>query len=208
MKSHDKVLILLAVFITALVCANLLGSKITVIFGITVSVGIFAYPLTFLMTDAVEEVFGREKTKLFVYSGLIALLLTLLLVFIGKAMPPAGFYKNNDAYITVFSNSIRIIIASIIGFVVSQFHDIWAFNFIKRKTHGKFLWLRNNVSTIMSQFIDTVIFTFIAFYGVTADYNVAVMFKMIFPYWFLKVLFALADTPLVYILVKWLKNEH
>jgi len=208
MKSSDKVLILLGIFITALICANLLGSKITVIMGITVSVGIFAYPLTFLMTDIVEEVYGREKTRIFVYAGFIALILTLVLVYIGKIMPPAGFYKNNEAYVIVFSNSIRIIIASIIAFVISQFHDIYTFNLLKKKTHGRFLWLRNNVSTMLSQFIDTTIFTFIAFFMVTPEYTVAVMFKMIIPYWFLKVLFALCDTPLCYIGVRWLRGKN
>lgn len=206
LSSRDKILILLGVFITGLICANLLGSKITVILGIPVSVGIFAYPLTFLATDIVEEVYGKKKTRIFIYAGFVALLLTLLLVYIGKIMPPASFYENNQAYVSVFSNSIRIIIASIVAFAIAQFHDIWAFNFWKQKTKGRFLWLRNNLSTIVSQFIDTTIFIFIAFYAVTPAYNVATMFSMIIPYWLLKVLLAIIDTPFLYIGVRWLKK--
>ena len=133
LSSRDKVLILLGIFITGLICGNLLGSKITLILGIPVSVGIFAYPLTFLATDIVEEVHGKKKTRVFIYAGFVALLLTLLLVYIGKIMPPAGFYENNDAYVTVFTNSIRIIIASIVAFTLAQFHDIWAFSFWKKR---------------------------------------------------------------------------
>jgi hypothetical protein len=205
--SRDKILVLLGIFITALICGNLLGSKVTVIIGIPISVGIFAYPITFLMTDIVEEVYGKKKTRIFILTGFIALVLTLLLVFIGKIMPPASFYKHNESYVTVFSNSIRIIIASIVAFVLAQLHDIWAFNFWKQKTKGKFLWLRNNLSTIVSQFIDTTVFIFIAFYLVTPDYNIATMFSMILPYWFLKVVFAIIDTPLCYVGVRWLKKK-
>ena len=207
LKSEDKLFILLGIFLTALICANLLGSKITVILNIPVSVCIFAYPLTFLVTDIVEEVYGKRKTQIFILVGFVVLLITLLFVFIGKIMPPATFYKFNESYVTIFSNSIRVIIASIIAFVLSQFHDIWSFNFWKKKTHGKHLWLRNNFSTIVSQFIDTTVFIFIAFYAVTADYTVAIMFSMIIPYWFLKVLFAIGDTPFVYLGVRWLRKN-
>ncbi|MFP4400487.1 MAG: queuosine precursor transporter [Candidatus Woesearchaeota archaeon] len=98
-------------------------------------------------------------------------------------------------------------LASLTGFIIAQYHDIWAFNFWKKLTKKKHLWLRNNLSTFVSQFIDTVIFTFIAFYLVTPEYNIARMISMIIPYWLLKVLFAIIDTPLCYLGVKWLKRE-
>ena len=202
-----KTSILLAVFVTALVLANVLGSKVTTIFGIVTSVGIFAYPLTFLVTDAIEEVRGKKVTQVFVYVGFVALLLSIVLVWIGIKMPPASFYASNEAYSTVFGSSIRIIIASMVAFLISQTHDIWAFNFWKQRTHGRFLWLRNNLSTIASQFIDTTLFTFIAFYQMTPAFTVARVFQMIIPYWLLKVGFAFLDTPFVYLLVKWLRSK-
>jgi len=202
-----KTSILLAIFVTALILANILGSKVTTIFGIVTSVGIFAYPITFLMTDVVEEVRGKKVALQFFYAGIIAIVLSLILVWIGIAMPPASFYANNEAYKIVFSNSIRILIASLVAFMLGQYHDIWAFQFWKKKTHGKALWLRNNASTIVSQFIDTTIFTFIAFFMVTPEFTVARIFMMILPYWGLKVAWAVADTPAVYILVHWMKKD-
>lgn len=202
-----KTSILLAVFVTALVLANVLGSKITTILGIVTSVGIFAYPITFLITDAIEEVRGKKTTQVFIYAGFVALVVTIILVWIGLKMPPASFYASNEAYTTVFGNSIRIIIASMIAFLISQTHDIWAFNFWKQRTHGRFLWLRNNLSTIASQFIDTSLFTFIAFYQMTPAFTAARIVQMIIPYWLLKVGFAFLDTPFVYILVKWLRSK-
>jgi len=201
-----KTNILLAVFVAALILANVIGSKITTIFGVVTSVGIFAYPITFLITDAVEEVRGKKVSAVFIYAGMVALLVSIILVWIGIKMPPASFYVSNEAYTTVFGSSIRIIIASMAAFLISQTHDIWAFNFWKQKTHGKYLWLRNNLSTITSQLIDTTLFTFIAFYQMTPAFTVARIFQMIIPYWILKVGFAFLDTPFVYVLVKWLKS--
>ncbi len=200
-----KTNILLAVFVSALILANVIGSKVTTIFGVVASVGIFAYPITFLITDAIEEVRGKKATAVFIYAGFVALLVSIILVWIGIIMPPAGFYKNNEAYLSVFSSSIRIIIASMIAFLISQTHDIWAFNFWKRKTGGKYLWLRNNLSTIASQLIDTAIFTSIAFYHMTPEFTSIRIIQMIIPYWLLKVGFAVLDTPFIYILVKWLR---
>lgn len=202
-----KTNILLAIFVAALLLANIIGSKVTTIFGVVTSVGIFAYPITFLITDAVEEVRGKKVTKVFIYAGLVALFVSIILVWIGINMPPASFYKNNQAYTTVFSNSIRIIIASMVAFLISQTHDIWAFNFWKKKTHGKYLWLRNNLSTAASQLIDTALFTSIAFYHMTPEFTAVRVIQMIIPYWILKVGFAFLDTPFVYVLVKWLRSD-
>ena len=148
-----------------------------------------------------------KVSQIFIIAGLIALLISLALVLIGIAMPPSSIYENNDAYKTVFSNSIRVIIASIVAFLISQHHDIYAFNFWKKKTKGKWLWLRNNLSTGVSQLIDTSIFVLIAFYKVTPDFTADRMLAMILPYWLLKIIFAVADTPFVYLGVKWLRSD-
>ena len=202
-----KTNILLGVFVSALILANLLGSKVTTIFGIVTSVGIFAYPITFLVTDIVEEVRGRKATKVFIYAGFVSLLISFALVWIGINIHPASFYEHNEAYRTVFGSSMRIIIASMVAFLISQTHDVWAFNFWKEKTKGKYLWLRNNLSTIASQLIDTAIFTTIAFYQVSPGFTAIVILKMIIPYWLLKVGFAIADTPFVYLGCSWLRKS-
>ncbi|MBU1975816.1 MAG: queuosine precursor transporter [Nanoarchaeota archaeon] len=207
MLLEKKTNILLAIFVAALLLGNLLGSKITIIFGVVTSVGIFAYPLTFLCTDIIEEVRGREITKIFIKAGFVALILSIFLTWVGLIMPPASFYTNNEAYASVFKSSIRIMIASLFAFVIAQYHDIFAFNFWKQKTKGRFLWLRNNLSTIVSQFIDTTIFMFIAFFLMTPEFTVARIFSMIIPYWILKVGFAFVDTPFVYLGVKWFRSN-
>ncbi|PIZ94471.1 MAG: hypothetical protein COX81_03545 [Candidatus Magasanikbacteria bacterium CG_4_10_14_0_2_um_filter_37_12] len=207
MKQEFKLAILSAIFVAGLLTANLLGSKVTILFGIAVSVGIFAYPLTFLMTDAIAEVFGKKKAQQLVYAAFIAQVLVLILTYISIKLPPAGRYTLNTEYVAVFSSSLRMMVASLIAFFISQMHDVWAFEFWKTKTKGKYLWLRNNASTIVSQAIDTLLFMFIAFYHISEKFTTPFILQLCLSYWLFKVVFALLDTPLVYGLVRWLKKE-
>lgn len=212
-----KTKLLLGIFVASLIAANLLGSKITKFWLIEVSAGIFAYPITFLITDIVCEVHGKEKTKQFVWVGFISMALILLITALSVWLPFAPrSYVQAEQYNPVFGIGIRFFIASIIAFLLSQFHDVWAFNFWKEKTKGKWLWLRNNASTIVSQFIDTVVFMFIALYYIpglpqtlntSPKFTVAYLFTLIIPYYLLKVVVALADTPFVYAGVWWLKKK-
>ncbi|MFH1364449.1 MAG: queuosine precursor transporter [Candidatus Aenigmatarchaeota archaeon] len=206
-KRERKILILSSIFIAALITANLLGGKLINILGITVSVGIFMYPITFVVTDILEEVEGKKRVKGLVYAGFIALVFTLFFVYISRLIPPDPVYLNNEMYLEVFNNSMRVIIASIVAFSISQLHDIWAFNKWKKKTKGKYLWLRNNASTIVSQLIDSTIFMFIAFYMVNPNLTTFKIIEMIIPYWLLKVSIAFIDTPFVYAGVKWLRRK-
>ncbi|MDD3042651.1 MAG: queuosine precursor transporter [Methanosarcinaceae archaeon] len=207
MKNIDyKTHLLLTVFVSSLLLGNLLGSKVISIFGIVTSVGVFSYPITFLITDVVEEVRGKKFSKIFVHSGFLALCLAAVFVFASTHFPPAAFYQGNEAYKNIFSNSLRIIIASVVAFLIAQYHDLWAFNFWKQKTGGKHLWLRNNLSTIVSQLIDSFVFMFIAFYHQSPEFTAYRIFLMILPYWALKIGFALLDTPFVYLGVRWLAS--
>ncbi|UCC92041.1 MAG: queuosine precursor transporter [Candidatus Aenigmatarchaeota archaeon] len=208
LTQEQKLQILLGLFVGAIVAANLLGTKIANLWVAVASVGIFMYPITFLVTDVVEDVFGKEKVKGFVIAGFIAIILVMLLTVLSVMLPPASRYASNEAFLEVFSPSIRIMIASLIAFLLAQYHDIWAFNFWKKKTKGRFLWLRNNLSTVVSQFIDTTVFMFIAFYMATPKYTVDFIFAQIVPYYLLKVFVAFCDTPFVYLGVWWLKGER
>jgi hypothetical protein len=196
-------------FVTSLLLANTVGIKIIQIGPVNASFGIWLFPLTFLITDVLAEVKGKKFVANLIWSTAIALIFSFIFIQISIWVEPAGrFAETNPAFVTVFKSSARIIIASLIAFVISQFHDIWAFEFWKQKTKGKYLWLRNNLSTIVSQFIDTVIFIFIAFYQTNPKFDFAFMWQLIVPYYILKVIIALIDTPFVYLGVKWLRPKN
>lgn len=200
-----KTNLLLGLFVAAIIAANMIGTKVAHVF-FDFSVGIFAFPLTFLITDIIEEVHGKKKTKEFVYIAFVCLVFVLAITAFAVKVPFAERSFVQENYTQVFGTTMRIFIASIIAFFIGQMHDVWAFNFWKQKTKGKYLWLRNNLSTIVSQLIDTVIFMFIAFYGVSPKFTISYLFVLIIPYWLIKVGAALLDTPFVYLGVKWLRG--
>ena len=204
----NKTDFLIGLFVLGLITANIIGGKITTLFGVSISVAIFMYPLTFLVTDIIAEVHGKKRSYNLIIIGFVTLILLLGLIYLCIYLPPNERYTLNDSYVSILQTSTRMIIASLVAFLFSQFHDVWAFHLIKEKTHGKWLWLRNNVSTSISQFIDTIIFIFIAFYHLAPKFDFAFMWKLIIPYFLFKVAFALIDTPFVYLGVKWLKKSQ
>lgn len=203
-----KILGLQILFVTIMLLANILGIKIINIGPITASVGIWLVPLSFLITDVLAEVKGKKFINNLIWSTIVALVFSYLFIKLSIYLEPAErFAEDNDAYVKIFTNSSRMFFASIVAFGLSQFHDIWAFEFWKKKTQGKFLWLRNNLSTIVSQFIDTTIFMFLAFYKMSDKFDAAFVWSLIIPYYILKIILALVDTPFVYLGVKWLKKK-
>ncbi|MFH1711994.1 MAG: queuosine precursor transporter [Patescibacteria group bacterium] len=209
MKMNFKLLLLLGIFAGLLVGMNLLGGKITTLLGVSVSVGIFMVPLTFLITDIVAEVYGKKMAQNFVMIGAVVLVMILIYTAIFVLLGPHERYAEiNDAYVTIFGASLRMTIASLVGFFLSQLHDVWAFEFWKEKTHGKYLWLRNNASTWVSQAIDTFLFMMIAFYQVTPKFTFAFVISLMIPYYLFKIGFATLDTPFAYLGVRWLKGKE
>lgn len=206
MSQKAKTDILKAMFITVIILSNLLGIKVTSLAGISVSVGIFMVPVAFLITDILEEVHGKKEVQELIFTTIITLVLTFAYVALCVALKPHERFTINQEYTMVFGTTLRMIIASLIAFLLSQTHDVIAFDYLKKLTKGKHLWLRNNLSTMISQFIDTVVFMFIAFYAIAPKFTFGFIWQMIIPYYIFKVIFAALDTPLCYAGVAWLKK--
>ena len=199
---------LFALFVSCMVMVNTLGTKITTIAGVRVSVGIFFVPVLFLVTDIVGEVFGRKEASRFVNMATIMLVLLFVMMAVCIAVKPNEQWGMQEQYAQVFGSSIRMTIASLVSFVVAQQLDVFMFAFWGRITKGKHLWIRNNLSTIVSQLIDTTIFEFIAFWHLNDKFTTGYIFSLILPYWLFKVVFALLDTPLCYLGVWWLSGSR
>ena len=202
-----KEMFLFALYSTSMVLVNTIGSKIITLFGVRVSVGIFFMPVLFLVTDVVGEVKGHKDAALFVRMSIIMLALLFVMTGISVKIAPHPTWDLQEQYQQVFGMSMRMSLASLASFAVSQNIDIRIFMLFKKLSKGKNLWLRNNLSTMVSQFVDAVIFMFIAFYHLTPKFTVAYVFSLIIPYWIFKVIFALIDTPFCYLGVKWLSKK-
>jgi len=192
-------------FISSILLSNIIATKIIVAGGLIVPAAVVLYPLTFLFTDVVSEVEGRKSARDLVMMGFYMSIIMVLILFIGKILPPAPFWENQEAYNIILGSTPRIVLASMIAYLISQNHDVWAFHWWKQKTSGKHLWMRNNFSTITSQLIDSVLFISIAFMGI---YPLKTIGVMIFSQYLIKVGIALLDTPFCYILVRIYGNHR
>lgn len=216
MKQEQKLNLLIGLYVGALFASNLLGGKLMPIGfgdrGLTVS--IIMFPLLFLITDVVGEVYGRKKANEFVKIGLISLLFLLawqlFAISVPGAVPNEWYATFNESYRNVFGLTISFTIASIIAFLFGQYTDVLIFHVMKKFQKGKMMWLRNNVSTFFGQFIDSSVWAFIAFFPLLLN-GTFTFFSLygivIIPYWLAKVIVAMIDTPLAYLGVKWLKKE-
>lgn len=210
MTKSFKTNLLLALFTSVVIVLNFAGAKTTTIFGnINFSVGLVLFPLTFFIMDAISEVYGKQKSREFMIIGLICQAIMLFFILFAVNVPPSSrFAPLNDAYVATFGTSIRIIIASLTAYLLSQLGEIFTFFFIREKTKEKFLWLRSDISTTVSQTIDTFVFMFLAFYQLTPKYDFWFVVSIAIPYLILKLVLAWAGTPVVYFLVWWLKKDE
>jgi len=199
------ILVVLATLFTAcLLVANIIAVKLISIGGWVVPAGIIAYPLTFLFTDVIAELYGRRIASKVIWAGFGANLLMVILIFGGKLLPPATIWESQPAYESILGMVPRIVLASMIAYLISQHHDVFAFHFWRQKTKGRFLWLRNNASTMVSQALDTGLFIPIAFWGTVST---EVLTNMLLTQYIIKLLIAAGDTPFCYLLVALLKNK-
>ena len=195
-------LILGALFIASLVVSNLIFQKFFYwdFFGIytfEISVGILPYPITFLITDIISEVYGKKKANQVVTAGIFASFFSLLIIYVSAAVPATDWSPIDDALFTkVFGATAIAVLASMLAYLFAQYIDIQIFHFWKRITKGKHLWIRNNFSTFFSQFVDT--FTVLILLCSFGKIDWALFGGLLLSGFLFKVLVAACDTPLLY----------
>ena len=191
---------LMAVFVTFVVLTNTIGVKLFSAGSYVLPVSIIWFPLTFLITDITSEIFGERRSGFLVIMGFAMSVVLLAFVNIGITLPTARVYALGDEYSRVFAPTWRLLFASMAAYLLAQLADVRLFHMFKRLTGGKYLWLRNNGSTMISQLIDTVTVSVIFLYGNDAVFKGSVgdLVLLILNIYVVKVIIALADTPFCY----------
>ena len=213
MEFKEKLFLLLSgIFITALVLGNIIGTtKFVNVFGLTVPAGVLAYPFTFLATDLICELYGKNKAQSLVWIGFILNFFMLGLMTLGHLLPDAsGVSGAASTFERVYEFMVANVIASMFAYLVAQTIDVHMFHFWKKLTKGKHLWLRNNASTTVSQLVDTISILTILYLAdnLGPDINsVDKLIQLIFYSYLFKFFFALFDTPLFYLGVYFLKSK-
>lgn len=187
---------------TAIILANLQGPKLTVIFGLQTSVGVIFYSSIFFATDVLSENYGKAEANKAVRMGfavsiIVLVMLSFTLLYLPSNRPGSAEFSSNihEAFATIVNYTPRFIFGSLLAYYVSQSFDVWAFHKIKALTGDRWLWLRNNLSTMGSQALDTVIYALVVWWGIV-DLRTAIALgaaKYVF-----KIAIALIDTVFIY----------
>ena len=214
MKLH-RFDVIVALYVFGIIVAQLMGAKV-VPFGsffglqLNISVAVFLIPLLFTITDVVIEVYGKERARSLVRTGLMVVSLLAAYTLLVTSLPAADRYlPNSEAYNTVFGTSIRFALASIAAFYVAELMDVKIYSKLRDRMKHKGMWLRNNVSNFAGQLVDSTVFVVIAFYtlGASLSDNAVFLAGIILPYWGVRCLMSVAGTPLVYLGVAYLNKR-
>ena len=210
-RPERLLLVLVAVFLTALVVAEATAAKLFYLADLpftyrmlgwsttkaVLTVGVISFPITFVVTDLINEYFGKGTTRFITYVGAAMIAFEFVLLQIGMAVPVAdGSPVSDAAFDEVFGASGRIILASLVAFVVGQFADLTLFHWLRRRTEGRHLWLRATGSTFGSQFLDTFLVLTIAFLGPLSFGQIVAITLFNYAY---KFAIAVGLTPVIYL---------
>jgi uncharacterized integral membrane protein (TIGR00697 family) len=216
MLKIQKLDFLISLYIACIAVSELMSAKTFPLFTISgfsvhASIGIFVVPVIYTINDIMTEVFGKARAQSLVRSGLLMVLFFLLFSILATSLPPSVIFAHSEnAYESVFSVSARIAASSLVAFAIGEFLDVIIFTKIRQKLGKKSLWLRTNASNFISEFFDTALFLTLAFYApqLPVMANISFLLSLILPYWLLKCIMSVIETPFVYLGAKWLKKSQ
>jgi uncharacterized integral membrane protein (TIGR00697 family) len=198
--------LVMAAFVTVLLCANLIGaSKLATLFGFTFGAGVLFFPISYVFGDILTEVYGYARARKVVWAGFAALLFASAMSAIVLAFPPASDWPHQLAFETVFGNTPRIALASLIAYFSGELTNSFVLAKMKIATEGRFLWARTIGSTIAGEAVDSLIFYPLAFLGVWTTKQVMVV---LFSNYLIKVVWEAVMTPFTYRIVGFLKRAE
>lgn len=183
-----------------LILCNVQVLKTVELFGLTATLGNVLYASVFLATDLLNEFYGKAEARKGVLLGFVILLMTVGYMQIALLFTPTAEDFAHPHLAAIFGVLPRVALGSVAAYLVSQLHDVWAYDFWRRRTGEGRLWLRNNLSTLASQLLDSVVFCAVAFIGV---FPWPVLVEILLTTFLFKAVVALLDTPFIYV-GKWL----
>jgi len=214
-RAERAFVVLAGIFIGALVITNAIAGKFFVLFGQELSCGIIAYPVTFLATDLISEIYGRRRANSVVLAGFIVSVFITAVVWIANHAPTyAESPVDAESFNVVFGLLPGVVFGSMVAYLVAQFIDVQIFEFWRRLTDGKYMWLRNNGSTFFSQLVDTVMVVTIALViwpevdgnPATTPLTFETWQGIVFGQYVFKIGIAAVDTPIFYVATHYLTN--
>lgn len=203
MKITFRLVIIIAVFITCLITANIIAVKVISLGSFILPAAVFVFPISYIFGDILTEVYGYKVARRVIWLGFACNLLFVFFAWIGQILPSAAFWQGQQAYETILGYTPRLLAASIAGYLVGEFINSFTLSRMKIFTKGRWLWMRTIGSTIIGEGADTAIFIPLAYIGTPAFTPV-----LIFNQWVTKVAIETIFTPVTYVIVAWLKRKE
>lgn len=194
-----------ALFVTCLLTANTMATKLVTVVGLVVPAAIVIFPVSYVVGDVLTEVWGYGATRRVIWLGFGCNALMVAALWVGGELPPAPFWKGQEAYETVFGQTPRVLAASFLAYLVGEFANAFVLAKLKIATRGRWLWLRTIGSTVVGQGLDSAAFVTLAFAGIVPP---GALLSIVAAQWLLKVVYEAAATPLTYAAVGWLKARE
>ena len=199
--------VVVAIFITCLLIANIIAVKLVSIFGLTVPAAIVIFPISYICGDVLTEVYGYRRARQVIWLGFCCNLLAVVAIWAGQVLPGATFWDANAqaAYVHILGFTPRLLVASFCAYLVGEFANSIVMARMKVFTAGRMLWTRTIGSTIVGEGLDSLIFITIAFLGVIPS---GAILTAIVTQWLFKVVYEMLATPLTYAVVNFLKRQE
>ena len=205
MRNSPWFVLIVAVFVTCLITANIIAVKLVNIFGLIVPAAVVIFPISYIFGDVLTEVYGYAASRRVIWLGFFCNLLAVVAFIIGGFLPAASFWQNQAAYDTILGYTPRLLVASFIAYLIGEFANSFVLAKMKIATHGRWLWTRTIGSTLVGEGLDSLVFMSIAFVGAIPGDGLA---SAIMTQWLFKVAYEVAATPLTYAVVTWLKRKE
>jgi uncharacterized integral membrane protein (TIGR00697 family) len=197
--------IVVAVFISTLITANIIAVKLVDIFGLVLPAAVIIFPLSYIFGDILTEVYGYSQARRVIWLGFLCNLLVVGAIWVAQILPAASFWDGQSAYERILGFTPRLLIASFAAYLVGEFANSLVLAKMKIATHGRWLWTRTIGSTLVGQGLDSLVFITVAFLGV-APLNA--MSSIIVTQWLAKTAYEALATPLTYLIVNSLKQQE
>lgn len=205
-EKHFKYLpFITALFVTVLLVSNVASSKILILGPFTFDGGTLLFPLSYIFGDVLTEVYGYARSRKVIWTGFAMILLASVVFMVVGALPPAPDWNGQEAYQTILGLTPRIVLASLLAYFAGEFSNSYILAKLKIRTAGRFLWLRTIASTLVGEGIDTLLFVFVAFYGV---FDQSLLWTIIVSNYIFKVGVEVIFTPVTYAVVRSLKKHE
>ena len=197
--------IIVAVFITCLITANIIAVKLIDLFGLILPAAILIFPVSYIIGDVLTEVYGYRQARRVIWLGFFCNFIVVVAIWIGQALPSASFWGGQAAYERILGYAPRLLVASFLAYLVGEFANSFVLAKMKIATKGRWLWSRTIGSTLVGQGLDSLIFITLAFAGIIPF---KALISAIVTQWLAKSIYEAAVTPLTYVVVNFLKRRE